>query len=97
MLSLLIQHEWIYFTIPRNPKFVAFKATQTKKKNYHDRHPTDHFFLFIIEVFICLDKQVDVFLHDYTNAMWNFKGPKGLSLFILVTFFFPSNKASQTC
>jgi hypothetical protein len=37
-------------------------------------------------VFGCLDKQANAFLHDCANAMWNFKGPKGLSLFVLVTF-----------
>jgi hypothetical protein len=27
-----------------------------------------------------------VFLHDYANAMWNFKRPKCLPLFVLVIF-----------
>jgi hypothetical protein len=27
-----------------------------------------------------------VFLHDCANAMWNFKGPEGLPIFVLVIF-----------
>jgi hypothetical protein len=30
---------------------------------------------------------VDVFSHNCTNAMWNFKGPLGLPLYVLVSFF----------
>jgi hypothetical protein len=39
-----------------------------------------------IEVFGCLHKQVDVFLHNYVNVIWSFKGLKGPPLPILVTF-----------
>jgi hypothetical protein len=28
-----------------------------------------------------------MFLHNYANAIWSLKGPKGLPLFGLVTFF----------
>jgi hypothetical protein len=38
-------------------------------------------------VFGCLDKQADVILHNCANAMWNFKGPEGHPLYVLVTFF----------
>jgi hypothetical protein len=37
-------------------------------------------------MFGCLHKQVDVFLHDYTNAIWNLKASKGPLFSILVTF-----------
>jgi len=66
--------------------FVASQVTQVKKRSYHDRHPTDHLFPIAIEVFGCLNKQADVFLYDYANVMWSFKGPKGLPIFILVIF-----------
>jgi hypothetical protein len=39
-------------------------------------------------VFGSLDKQVDVLLHDYANAMWNFKRLKGFPLFVLVIFIY---------
>jgi len=66
--------------------FTTFKVTQAKKRNYCDWHPSNQFFPLAIEVFGCLDKQVDVFLHDCANAMWNFKGLKGPLIYVLVTF-----------
>jgi hypothetical protein len=52
-------------SILRNLKFfLVSEVVQAKEKSYHDRHPTDHFLSLAIEVFGCLDKQVDVFLHD---------------------------------
>jgi hypothetical protein len=67
-------------------RFTTFKTAQAKERNYYDWHPTDHFFPLTIEVFGCLNKQVDVFLHDCANAMWNFKGLKGLHVYVLITF-----------
>jgi len=66
--------------------FIASKAIQAKEKSYHNQHPTNHFLPLIIEVFGCLDKQVDVFLHGCANANWDFKRPKGLPFSVLVTF-----------
>lgn len=42
----------------------------------------------VIEIFDYLHKQVNVFLHDCANVVWNLKVPKGLPLSILVTYFF---------
>jgi hypothetical protein len=67
--------------------FVASKAVQAKQKSYHNQHPTNHFLPLVIEVFGCLNKQANVFLHGCANAMWDFKRPKGPPLFVLVTFF----------
>jgi hypothetical protein len=40
-------------------------------------------------VFGCLNKQVDGFLHDYANAMWNVKRLDGPPFFfVLVTFLY---------
>jgi hypothetical protein len=36
--------------------FIAFDATQTKKRSYHDQHFTNQFLLLTIEVFGCLHK-----------------------------------------
>ncbi len=66
--------------------FVALDVVQIKEKTYRNWHPVYQFFPWAIEVFGCLHKHVDVFLHDYVNAIWNFKGIKGLHLFTLVTF-----------
>jgi hypothetical protein len=82
MLLLLTQRERIYF-----PNLAQLNVAQIKKRNYRDRHPINQFFPLAIEIFRCLHKQVDVLLHDYANAIWSLKGPKGLHLFSLVTFF----------
>jgi hypothetical protein len=65
----------------------VFKIIQAKKKNYCDQRPVDHFFPLAIKVFGCLNKQVDVILHNCANAMWNFKGLEGRPFYILVSFF----------
>jgi hypothetical protein len=39
-----------------------------------------------IEVFSCLHKHVDVFLHDYANAIWSLKGIESFHLSTLVNF-----------
>ncbi len=49
--------------------FSAFDATQAKESSYHNWHPTNQFLFLAIEVFGCLHKRVDVFLHDYANAI----------------------------
>jgi hypothetical protein len=69
MLSLLIQHEQIYFiNLCAIRGFATSKAVQVKERSYCDQHPINHFLPLTIEVFGCLDKQVDVFLHDCANA-----------------------------
>jgi hypothetical protein len=66
--------------------FAASTVAQAKERSYHNGHPIDRFFPLTIEIFECLHKQVDVFLHKYANVIWSLKGPKGLPLFVLVTF-----------
>jgi len=68
-------------------RFIAFDETQAKKKNYHNQHPTDQFLPLAIELFGCLHKHANVFLHDCVNAIWSLKGPEGLHLSTFVTFF----------
>jgi hypothetical protein len=67
--------------------FVAFDTIQAKKRNYHNRHLTDQFLPFTIEIFGCSHKQGNVFLEECANVIWSVKGPKGLPLFVLVNFF----------
>jgi hypothetical protein len=55
--------------------FVTFDAAQAKEQNYRDWHLTDQFLPIIVEVFGCLHKHVDVFLHNCANVIWNLKGP----------------------
>jgi len=66
--------------------FVTFDTTQAKEKSYHNQHPTNQFFPLAIEVFGCLHKHIDVFLHDCANALWSLKRLEGLHLFTLVIF-----------
>jgi hypothetical protein len=88
MLSLLTQFVRIYF-----PDFEQLKnmlspmKLKPKKKSYHKQHPIDQFLLLVIQVFGCLHKQVNVFLHNCANAIWSFKGTKGPPLFIYLGFF----------
>ncbi len=42
-----------------------------------------HFFPLVIEVF-----GSDMFFHDCANAIWNFKGSKGLLISVFFSFFF---------
>jgi hypothetical protein len=44
-----------------------------------------------MKVFGCLHKHVDVFLHNYANAIWNLKGPESLPLSVLVIFYQQKN------
>jgi hypothetical protein len=59
---------------------------QFKEKNYRNQHPIDQFLLLTIEVFGCLCKHVNVFLHDCANPIRSLKGIEGI-IFTLVTFF----------
>ncbi len=64
--------------------FVALNATQAKENNYCNQNPIDQFLPLAIEVFGCLHKHADLFLHDYANAIWSLKGTKGPHLSTLV-------------
>jgi hypothetical protein len=66
--------------------FVTFDAILAKERNYRNQNPTDQFLPLAIEVFDCLHKHVDMFLHDCANAIWSLKAPKGLHLSTLVIF-----------
>jgi hypothetical protein len=52
-------------------------------------HPINQFLPLTIEVFGCLNKHYNVFLHDYANAIWSLKGIENIhpwSLFFVKTF-----------
>jgi hypothetical protein len=68
-------------------RFATSDVAQAKKKSFHNRHPTNQFFPFAIEVFGCLCKHGDVFLHDCAIAIWSLKGPKNLHLLPWSPFF----------
>ncbi len=68
-------------------RFVALNAVPAKEKNYCNWHPANQFLLLAIQIFEWLHKQANVFLHNYANAIWSFKRPKGLLLSILIFFF----------
>ncbi len=67
-------------------RFAISNVTQVKERSYHNQHPIDQFLFLAIEIFGCLHKQVNVFLHNYVNVIWSLKGQEGPSLSILVTF-----------
>ncbi len=67
-------------------RFAAFDVVQVKEKNYCNRHFTDQFLPLAIEAFGCLNKHVEVFLHNCVNAIWSLKGLEGLHISTLVTF-----------
>jgi hypothetical protein len=67
--------------------FVTSNANQAKESSYHNWHLTNQFLPLIIEIFGCLHKYVDVFLHDCANVIWSLKGTKAPHLSILVIFF----------
>jgi len=62
-------------------KFATSNAFQAKEMNYCNQHPNDQFFPLAIEIFWCLHKHVDVFLHECANAIWSLKRPKGPPFF----------------
>jgi hypothetical protein len=60
-----------------NSRICHLQLAQGKKKCYYNWHPTDQFLPFVIEVFCCLHKHVDLSLHDCANAIWSLKGLEG--------------------
>jgi hypothetical protein len=67
--------------------FVTSNANQAKEKSYHNQHSTNQLLPLAIEVFGCLHKHADVFLHDCVNPICSLKGTKGLHLSTLIIFF----------
>ncbi len=68
-------------------RFAIFYVVQTKEFFYHNQHPINQFLPLTIEIFGCLHKHVNMFLHNCTNAIWSLKGLKGFHFSTLVTFF----------
>jgi len=68
-------------------RFVTLMQLKPKKKNYHNQYSIDQFLPLTIEIFGCLHKYADVFLHNCANVIWNLKGPRGPHLSTLVIFF----------
>jgi hypothetical protein len=62
---------WSYAT----QGFVNFDVTQAKEMSYRNQDPTNQFLPLAIEIFGCLHKHVDVFLHNCANVIWSLKGP----------------------
>jgi len=71
--------------------FVASDAIQANERSYYNWHPTNQFLPLALEICGCLHKHVDVFLHDYANAIWSLKGIECFHLSTLVTFLCQKN------
>jgi hypothetical protein len=67
--------------------FATLDVAQAKERSYHNRHPTDQILPLAIEIFGCLHKHVDVFLHDCANAIWSLKGDRTF-IFLPLSLFF---------
>jgi hypothetical protein len=50
-------------------RFVVFDVAQAKERSYQNQHPIDQFLPLAIEIFNCLHKYANMFLHDCANAM----------------------------
>jgi len=78
------------FPILNNSKICCLQWSSNQRKELLKQYPIDQFLLLAIEVFGCLHKQVNVFLHNCANAIWNFKGTEGPLLSIYLGFLFLS-------
>jgi len=85
-LTLPTRCEWIYFPDLTQLKDLLPLISSRQGKKLSQPTPHYQFLPFIIEVFGCLKKHVDLFLHDYVNAIWSLKGPKGFRLSALIIF-----------
>jgi len=85
-LTLPTQCEWIYFLDLTQLKDLPPLISSREGKKLSQPTPHYQFLPFIIEIFGCLQKHVDLFLHDYANAIWSLKGPKGSCLSALIIF-----------
>jgi hypothetical protein len=66
--------------------FVAYNAFQTKEQSYYDLHPTNQFLPLPMEVFGCLHKHANAFLHNCANAIQSLKRPNGFPFFCISYF-----------
>ncbi len=60
-------------------RFATSNATQAKERSYCNWHLINEFLPLAIEVFDCLYKHANVFLHNCANVIWSLKRPKGFS------------------
>ncbi len=68
---IIIDLTWPYL-VPQSctiQGFFAFDVGQAKERSYHNQHLINQFLPLAIEVFGCLHKQADMFLHDCANAI----------------------------
>jgi hypothetical protein len=89
LANIVITNPMCANLLPRScttQRFATSNAFQAKEMNYCNQHPNDQFFPLVIEIFWCLHKHVDVFLHECANVIWSLKRPEGPPLFVLVTF-----------
>jgi hypothetical protein len=88
MLSLPTQHKRIYFpNLAQLKDLSPLMQLKPKKGAIAINTPLIKILPLAIEVFGCLHKHADVFLHDCANAIWSFKGTEGPHFSTLVTFF----------
>jgi len=68
---VIIDPTWMN-SLPRScatQGFIVFNVIQAKEQRYHEWHLSNQFLPLVIEVFGCLHKHTDMFLHNYANAI----------------------------
>jgi len=85
-IVIATQHKLIYFlNFAQLKDYLPLMQLKPRKRTIATN--TSLIFLSLtIEVFGCLHKHVEVFLHDYATAIWSLKRPEGPLLSTLVTF-----------
>jgi hypothetical protein len=70
-----------------NLKIFHLQCNSSQGPCYYNRHLTNQFLPLAIEVFDCLDKHANVFLHNCVNAIWSLKWIEGLHFLPWSLFF----------
>jgi hypothetical protein len=75
--------------------FDVSDVVQAKERSYHDQHLVNQFLPLPMEVFGCLHKQANVFLHNCANAIWSLKRSEAPSFFFYLSYFSLTKKFSH--
>jgi hypothetical protein len=74
--------------ILHNSRICHLRCNSSQEMSYYNRHPINQFLSLTFEIFGCLHKHANVFLHNRAYAIWSLKGQEGLHFSTLVTFLY---------
>jgi hypothetical protein len=85
---VIVDPTWTYLSpwSCTTQKFIVSDAVQAKERNYCNWHLTKQFLPLIVEIFRCLHKHVDLFLHNCASAIWSLERLEGHHLYVSITF-----------